>query len=548
MNPRNARIVLLTVAVIAVLLIGRAWLRARSNYRMLMDMQSKDPAVRLAAVKGLMPPERLVDIVLAYPMRIVEKKTETGRRLEVLEADNSVRIAAVDAVAEAAKDPALQKDCIKALIGLLKSVDREATDPSQKVKDAEKAPREKAWKYLGAIGEPAIPYLLEALRDPSGSVRDGAVEALGIIGTPTLPGLLVAFRDRDRRDKAQAALDKLKRPAVEPLIPLLKTRIPKDEGFPVNVASLLGSIDDPRAVPELLEQMNDVKVPGLRRQVVRSLTAIADKRATIPVLKLSYEDPQMVLECITAFGEFRDPRAVPRLVELLSHLDAEVPPAAVGALHKIGSASIPALLVAAKDRDVQRRANAILALGAIGGPQTVPVLMSAVNDPNPEVRYAAVVGLGKLKGNDAVRATPLLVARFRDEGKIASAAADSVLSLVENMPDEQTGLISAILRPLVDTLGSPNGDLTSVYYASRVLARIGEKAVPVLRSELRNPSPWRRKWAALTLGDMADKLAAQKAASDLRGLLADKDADVRWAAGKALQKMGLVPQQVVAAR
>ena len=103
MNPRNARIVLLTVAVIAVLLIGRAWLRARSNYRMLMDMQSKDPAVRLAAVKGLMPPERLVDIVLAYPMRIVEKKTETGRRLEVLEADNSVRIAAVDAVAEAAK-------------------------------------------------------------------------------------------------------------------------------------------------------------------------------------------------------------------------------------------------------------------------------------------------------------------------------------------------------------------------------------------------------------------------------------------------------------
>ena len=254
----------------------------------------------------------------------------------------------------------------------------------------------------------------------------------------------------------------------------------------------------------------------------------------------------MVLECITAFGEFKDPRAVPRLVELLSHYDSDVPPAAVGSLHKIGTASIPALLAAAKDKDVNRRANAVLALGAIGGPQTVPVLMAAVNAPEPSVRYAAVIGLGKLTGQDAVRATPLLVARFRDEGKIASAAADSLLSLVQSMPEAQKSLIPSILQPLVNAIAAPGNDLTSVYYASRVLARIGERAVPVLLQEMKSPSPWRRKWAALTVGDMADKLAAQKATSGLQALLADPDPDVRWAAGKAMQKMGIAPAGQIA--
>jgi len=546
MNPRHARLLLVAVVGIAVLLIGRAWMRARHFQRLLADMQSKDRHVRIAAVKGLMPPERLVDIVLAQPMKIKEKTSETGRRLEVISVDNSTRIAAVDAVAEAASEPGMLKDCIRALIGLMKAVDREATDPSQMVKDAEKAPREKAWNYLGKIGEPAMPYLLDALRDPSWSVRDGAVEALAIIGKPAVPGLLVALRDRDRRDRAWAALDKIKRPALEPILPLLKMRIPKDEGFPVTIASLVGSIDDQRAVPDLLKQIDDTKVPGLRRQVVRSLTSIADKRATLPVLRISREDPQMVLECITAFGEFKDPRAVPRLVELLSHYDSDVPPAAVGSLHKIGTASIPALLAAAKDKDVNRRANAVLALGAIGGPQTVPVLMAAVNAPEPSVRYAAVIGLGKLTGQDAVRATPLLVARFRDEGKIASAAADSLLSLVQSMPEAQKSLIPSILQPLVNAIAAPGNDLTSVYYASRVLARIGERAVPVLLQEMKSPSPWRRKWAALTVGDMADKLAAQKATSGLQALLADPDPDVRWAAGKAMQKMGIAPAGQIA--
>jgi|GEM_PF-1352091 HEAT repeat protein len=546
MNPRHARYVLVLLGALVVLLIGRAWMRARHNYDLLMDMQSKDPAVRIAAVKGLMPPDHLVDIVLAQPMKITETKTPSGTRLDVIATDTTVRTAAVDAVAEAAKLPDMQKQCIKALIGLLKGVDREASDPSQKVKDAEAAVRTKTWQYLGAIGEPALPDLLEALRDPSNTVRDGAVEALGIIGEPAVPGLMVAFRDRDRRGKAWAALDKIKKPALQPLIPLLKMRIPKDEGFPVDVASLLGSIDDPAAVPALLEQINDVKVPGLRRQVVRSLTAIADPRATLPILKLSYEDPQMTLECITAFGEFRDPRAVPRLIELLSHYDADVPPAAVAALQKIGKPSIPALLVAAKDKNAQRRANAVLALGSIGGPETVPVLLAAAKDADPSVRLSAVIGLGKLTGPDAVRATPVLVAHFTDEGEIASAAADSLQSIVANMPAEQASLIPSVLRPLVEAMGTQGEDLTPVYYASRVLARIGSRAAPVLAQELKSPSAWRRKWAALTLGDMEDKDAVRKEVPALQSLLADGNADVRWAASKALQKMGIVPNRQLA--
>jgi HEAT repeat protein len=84
-------------------------------------------------------------------------------------------------------------------------------------------------RTIAALGEPAVPLLLEALRDENGYVRSGAAEALGRIG--------------DRR-------------AVEPLIAALALPEDSEDGEHVEacaqVVTALGLLDDSRAIPPLI--------------------------------------------------------------------------------------------------------------------------------------------------------------------------------------------------------------------------------------------------------------------------------------------------------
>jgi len=58
--------------------------------------------------------------------------------------------------------------------------------------------RVKARKELAAIGKPALPYLVEALKDSNHLVRWEAVKALGEIGDPeTAPALVKALEDEE---------------------------------------------------------------------------------------------------------------------------------------------------------------------------------------------------------------------------------------------------------------------------------------------------------------------------------------------------------------
>ena len=77
--------------------------------------------------------------------------------------------------------------------------------------------REEAVRALVAIGAPAVPQLIAALKDDDSVVEYHAQEALAQIGEPAIKSLLATLRDEDIQVQWSAAetLGKMGAPAVE---------------------------------------------------------------------------------------------------------------------------------------------------------------------------------------------------------------------------------------------------------------------------------------------------------------------------------------------
>ncbi len=109
------------------------------------------------------------------------------------------------------------------------------------------------------------------------------------------------------------------------------------------------------------------------------------------------DDPRVVEAIATAYGERRDPSAVPWLIELAStEGDRAGREAAVAALGAIGDeAALATLLelVAAAPPQVRRRA--VVALTVFDDSAVEPAIRAAARDRNPSVREAAEMVVGR---------------------------------------------------------------------------------------------------------------------------------------------------------
>jgi HEAT repeat protein len=522
-NPRSRAYVIGGIVLLILLIIGYSWYKNRRDADLIADLQSKDVAMHVAAARTLMEQNRFSDLILTQ--------------------SPDVRDAAITAAKDAADSPEHAKKSIEGLLGLSKGVDREINDPEQAVRDREGAVRKNAWIAMGAIGEVAIPQLLDALQDPSGNVKNGAIQALGIIGVPAIPGLMKRMTVRETWDAAGAALAIIGQPALDPMLPLIDTpgTTKKARDLRLKMAGLIGAFDNQKAVPYLLRHIDDAD-PGMRRQVIRTLAGLQDQRATPDVIRVMKADPQVRLDAITALGEFHDPRAINPLADQFKNYDYDVPAGVVAALSKIGPASLPRAIQDAKNADPQVRSYAVRTLATIGGPTTIQPLLAAAKDPVATVRTEAVQGMGEFAGADAVHAVPLLIARFRDPSAAVSNAA--VASLTEIGTNAANATISGqVAQPLLALFkrgGQPEGVYNNqVYYAERVLSQIGSPVLPQLLQALRSGTPEEQKWVALSLGDMKDKEAASKSVDDLRKIANSSNPEAKWAAQDALNRLGI---------
>lgn len=123
--------------------------------------------------------------------------------------------------------------------------------------------------------------------------------------------------------------------------------------------------------------------------------------------------------------------SVPALVEALGDSDVDVRAAAASALGQIGSEArdaVPPLVKAVEDEDSSVRQDAIWALGEMGqeASEAVPALVEALGDAKTGVRWSAARSLGRI-GPAAKETVPALEKLLNDpDMQIRAAAAEAL--------------------------------------------------------------------------------------------------------------------------
>ena len=173
------------------------------------------------------------------------------------------------------------------------------------------AVRAVAAEALVKIGTPAVPALIQALRDRSENVRFAAAEALGKLGDPqAVPALIQALGDSDWyvRRAAAEALVKIGTPAVPALIRALGD---SDSDVRAVAAWALVKIGTP-AVPALIKALGDWWSENVRRAAAEALGDLGDPQAVPPLIQALGDDWDAVrFAAAWALGKLGDPQAVP---------------------------------------------------------------------------------------------------------------------------------------------------------------------------------------------------------------------------------------------
>lgn len=230
-----------------------------------------------------------------------------------------------------------------------------------------------AAKALGRIKNPdAIPVLIPLLQDKVKAVREETSTALAAIGDRAIPALLETLQHQDWliRLHAVESLGKTRSHlVVEPLLSTLFND--RDSAVREDAIRALGEIRDPRAVEYLFTAM---KEPGLRTLAVETLGRIGDPRA-VPVL----------IEVVQGVNPPIAPRAVEGCGDQWNE-EVLTQAAAVRALGMIGDESALPVLVAALEPTFTR-ADAAAALGRFGS-KSIPLLLPLLTKPcDDNIRY-----------------------------------------------------------------------------------------------------------------------------------------------------------------
>lgn len=283
---------------------------------------------------------------------------------------------------------------------------------------------------LGLLGDPrAVPALVEALADDRAAVRGWAAQALGRLEQPAaVEALLRALEDGHAEVRAQAswALGRLgDRRAVGPLLARLAEPEPRVRAL---AAAALGALGDPlaaeglvlacapaqkeevrtqatlalglvgrgsrTAAAHLLELLDD-PVLSVRRAAAQALRGV-EVPGLIPALRARMRPESALVQDRTCWLDLLAARALlgdhachEALRRLLTR-EGEVATEAGLRLARLGDArGLAACIEASQSPRLDRRLQAVAALGALGDPRGMAALRARARDRHPEVQEAA---------------------------------------------------------------------------------------------------------------------------------------------------------------
>jgi hypothetical protein len=247
-------------------------------------------------------------------------------------------------------------------------------------------------------------------------------------------------------------------PEVEKLIKALKN---KDWGERETAARTLGKIGDARAVPSLIDMLQDA---SRDRGFVQAFAGLATSRGLQAIGRLKQEldrNASMFAACgaaAEALGRIGDTRAIKPLVDFLIW-DQRVPQLAPS-LASFGELAVEPLSATLKSTDPfdrMRHGSAAAVLGRIGGPQAVAVLTGALKHTDLRVREAAAKALGQCAETGATE--PQTAFLKDDSSMVRKAEAQSLEKL--NAPSAQAPIVRkkpALKKPkFVEKRQTPSG-------------------------------------------------------------------------------------------
>lgn len=358
-------------------------------------------------------------------------------------------------------------------------------------------------------------------------------------------------------------------------------RYRKDQEIRRVAASVLGILEDPRAVEPLIGALSD-SAYSVRVAAVKSLAAIDDARAVEPLIQVMQGKNaarDAAMEALVTIGQpavgpliqaLRDQTplvretaaylliilresgapgvewAEPNLIEALQDQLSDVRKAAAVALSVIGGAqAVGPMIQALKDPDADVRKIAAAALGSMKSTQGVAPLAEALEDVDQQVRKAAVKALGAIGGGQAV--APLVKALKDNENEVQKTAIGAFEKIGEpaiaalEKALEKNGRIQEGAAKALDALAwKPKSTQQEAYYCIAKdnwdrCVQIGVPAVEPLIGVLNKDSSYRkRRDAVKALGAINDARVEKV----LIGALKDVDTEVRVAAVDALGEIG----------
>ncbi|MDJ0535141.1 MAG: HEAT repeat domain-containing protein [Xenococcaceae cyanobacterium MO_207.B15] len=200
---------------------------------------------------------------------------------------------------------------------------------------------------LGDVGQPAIPFLVEALSHHSNEVvRRAAAKTLTLIGDPvTIPPLLDAFlNDEDQvvRNSSVGALARIGEQSVTPLLEILASN-ENDETIKGHAAWALAFIGSKGK--EQIYKAYHSDSEEVRTAVVGAIAKIAEEQPEARAFKvllesLSDSSVNVRSEAAAALGNLAHVPAIPHLLDLLTRQEVENRKSAALALMKIGDRTV----------------------------------------------------------------------------------------------------------------------------------------------------------------------------------------------------------------
>ena len=206
---------------------------------------------------------------------------------------------------------------------------------------------------------PAVPVLLDGIRDPSREVKVSAVAALMTLAEPdSVEGLVNGLGDPDIRWLCIMALRQFGDKNLRPL--LRRTNDPELDYWKQYVLEGMGD----RVLEGCLETLETTQDVGTRIATICTMRQIKDARAIGPLIRLMSD-------------------------EKLGYVAGFV-------LSQMGEIVVEPLLLTLQDENPVLRSRAAMALGEIGLARVMRPLRELLNDRNDQVRLAAERAIEKI--------------------------------------------------------------------------------------------------------------------------------------------------------